>query len=69
MEVFVHRSPTGLVTSDVEHVAELGEHLEGIFAAKPLDDEAEVNLEITGTWAEIRALLSEPCFRDNWRHD
>lgn len=62
MEVYVHRSPTGYVTSEMEHVAELQEYLEGLSAPKPFDDEAEVHLEITGKWGEIRELLAQPCF-------
>ena len=68
MEIYVHRDPSGYLTSDMEHVAQLQEYLEGLATAKPLDDKAEVHLEITGTWGEIRELLSQPCFRDNWQH-
>lgn len=66
MEVFVNRSPTGYVTSELEDMAELQELLGGVATLRPLDDEAEVHVEITGKWGEIRDLLAQPCFKDVW---
>lgn len=66
MDIFVHRNPTGCETFDLEGVAELEEQLKGMDTFSPLDDKAEVHLEITGTWGEIRELLSLPYFKDIW---
>lgn len=66
MEVFVYKSTSGYVTSDMEDLAELNEHLQGMGPFGPFDDNSEVHVEITGTWGEIRELLSQPCFKDIW---
>ncbi|HUV56346.1 MAG TPA: hypothetical protein VMV84_03855 [Dehalococcoidales bacterium] len=66
MEVFVHTNPTGCETFDLKDVRELEEQL-GSFAACPnLGLKTEVFVEITGSWEEIRKLLSEPCFERIW---
>jgi len=64
MEIFVHRNPIGCETFDLEDIAELEEQLRGMDTFRSLDDEAEIHVEITGTWGEIRELLSQPCFKD-----
>jgi len=66
MDIFVHRGPTGYETSDMEDVAELREQLDRVTTFAPLDDQAEVHLDIRGTWGEIRELLAQPCFKDIW---
>jgi hypothetical protein len=66
MEVFVHRSPSGFETCDLEGVEELEEMLRGVETFKSLDDDQEVRAEITGTWSEIRDLLSQPFFKGIW---
>lgn len=66
MEVFVHRSPTGYQTFDMEGIEELEEHLRNVHTLQPLDDNDEVHVEITGKWGEIRELLSQPCFKEIW---
>ena len=66
MDIFVHRNPTGCETFDLEDIAELEEQLKGMDTFKPLDDKSEIHVEITGTWGEIRELLSQPCFKDIW---
>lgn len=66
MDIFVHRNPTGCEIFDLEDVAELEEQLKGIDTFKPLDDKSEIHVEITGTWGEIRELLSLPYFKDKW---
>lgn len=66
MNVFVHRDPTGFETFDMEGIEELEEQLKGIDTFKPLGDEQEVHVEITGEWGEIRELLSQPFFGKIW---
>ena len=66
MEVFIHRSPTGFETFDMEGIVELEEQLKGMETFKPLDDEREIHVEITGPWGEIRELLSQPFFNKIW---
>lgn len=66
MEVFVHRNPTGCETFDLEDIRELEEQLGSFSALGPLDDKAEVKVEITGNWGEIRVLLSQTIFKDIW---
>ena len=66
MEVFINRSPTGCETFDLEDINELEEQLKSCDTFAPLDDKSEVHVEITGTWGEIRELLSQPCFKDIW---
>lgn len=66
MDIFVHRSPTGCQTFDLEGVEELEEQLKSCDTFEPLDDKSEVHVDITGTWAEIRQLLSQPYFKDRW---
>ncbi len=66
MEVFVHRNPIGCETFDLEDIKELEEQLSSFGVLRPLDDKAEVLIEITGTWGQIRELLSQPCFKDIW---
>jgi len=66
MDVFINRNPTGCETFDLEDLNELEEQLKSFDALKPLDDKAEIHVEITGTWGEIRELLSQPCFKDIW---
>ena len=66
LDVFVHRDPRGFEAFDMEGIEELEEQLEGIDTFSPLDDKSEIHVEITGTWGEIRELLSQPCFKDIW---
>lgn len=66
MDVFVNRNPTGCETFDLEDLKELEEQLGSFSALGPLDDKSEVKVEITGTWAEIKELLSQPYFKDIW---
>jgi len=66
MDIFVHRNPTGCETLDLEDIVELEEQLRGMDTFSPLDDKAEVHVEITGTWSEIRELLSQSYFKDVW---
>lgn len=66
MDVFVHRNPTGCETFDLEDINELEEQLKSFSPLKPLNDDSEVKVEITGTWAEIKELLSQPCFKGIW---
>ena len=66
MDVFVHRNPTGCETFDLGDIAELEEQLREMDTFRPLDDKAEIHVEITGTWGEIRELLTQPCFKDVW---
>ncbi len=66
MEVFIYRSPTGCETFDLEDIKELEEQLGSFSAVGPLQDTSEVKVEITGTWGEIRELLSDSCFKDIW---
>lgn len=66
MEIFISRSPTGTITSQLEDLNELEEVLSSLNTFGPLEDKSEVKVEITGTWAEIKDLLSNPCFGDTW---
>ena len=66
MEIFINRNPTGCETFDLEDIKELEEQLKSFDALAPLDDKSEVHVEITGTWGEIRELLSQPYFKDIW---
>ena len=66
MEVFVHRDPTGYVTKELEGIDELEELLRRLESLSPLDDDAEVRVEITGRWGKIKALLAGPSFADIW---
>ena len=66
MEIFVHRNPTGCETFDLEDPKELEEQLKSFDALGPLDDKSEIHVEITGSWGEIKELLSQPCFKDIW---
>lgn len=66
MKVFINRNPSGCETFDLEDIKELEEQLKSFDALEPLDDKSEVHVEITGTWGEIRELLSQPCFSDIW---
>lgn len=66
MDVFINRNLTGCETFDLEDLNELEEQLKSFDALKPLDDKSEIHVEITGTWGEIRELLSQPCFKDIW---
>lgn len=63
MEVFVHRQPTGYITSELEDVEELAELLTNY---GPLTDEDEVTVKITASWRDIRELLSGSKFSDAW---
>lgn len=67
MDVWVNREPTGCETFELEDIQELGEQLGSFSALKLLDDKSEVKVEITGTWGEIRELLSQPFFKDIWK--
>jgi hypothetical protein len=66
MNVWVRRDPVGFETFDMEGIEELEEQLKGLVAFKPLDDKSEVCAEITGTWGEIRELLSQPFLKNIW---
>ncbi|GAJ20900.1 unnamed protein product, partial [marine sediment metagenome] len=68
MEVFVHRAPTatGYLTYELEGVVELEEMLNSSTLNKPLTDDEEVSVEITGRWGKIKPLLSGPAFADIW---
>lgn len=66
MEVFINRNPTGCETFDLENLNELEEQLGSFSALAPLNDKAEIKVEITGTWGEIKELLSQPCFKSIW---
>lgn len=66
MDVFVNRNPSGCETFDLEDLNELEEQLKSFSAHGPLDDRSEVHVEIRGNWAEIKELLSQPCFKDIW---
>jgi len=66
MNVFINRNPTGCETFDLEDIKELEEQLGSFAGLTPLDDKSEIHVEITGTWGEIRELLSQPCFKDIW---
>jgi len=66
MEVFINRNPTGCETFDLEDLNELEEQLGSFSALGPLNDKSEIKVEITGTWGEIKELLSQPCFKDIW---
>ena len=66
MEVFIHRSPIGVETFDLEDIQELEEHLKGFDTFKPLSDKEEITVEIKGSWGEIRELLSHSCFQNIW---
>jgi len=66
MDVFINRNPTGCETFDLEDIKELEEQLSSFAGLTPLDDKSEIHVEIIGTWAEIRELLSQPCFKDIW---
>ena len=67
MNVWVNREPTGCETFELEDIQELEEQLGSFGVLKPLDDKSEVKVEITGTWEEIRGLLSQPFFKSIWR--
>ena len=66
MEVFVHRSPKGFETFDLEGIEELEEQLRGLDSFDKLDDQEEIHVDITGRWGEIRELLSQPFFKRIW---
>ena len=66
MEIFVHRDPVGYMTSELEDIRELEEHLGYSPSLNQLNDNSEVSVEITGTWSEIKNLLSQPCFKGAW---
>ena len=66
MEVFINRNPTGCETFDLEDLKELEEQLGSFSALGPLEDKSEVKVEISGTWGEIKELLSQPYFKDIW---
>lgn len=66
MDVFVHRNPVGCETFDLEGIEELEEQLKAIDTFKPLDDEEQILVEISGPWGEIRDLLSQPFFNKIW---
>jgi len=63
MEIFVHKEPTGYVTSELEDVNELGKLLTNY---GPLLDEDEVIVEIRAPWSFVRQLLSLDLFNDAW---
>lgn len=67
MDVWINREPTGCQTFDLEDVNELEEQLGSFPVLEPLTDESQVKLEITGTWKEIKNLLSQTCFDSIWR--
>jgi len=66
MEVFVHRSPRGFETSDMDGIEELEERLKGIDTFKPFDESEEVTMEVKAPWWQIRQLLSQPLLMDIW---
>lgn len=66
MIVWVHRDPSGFETNDLAGIEELEEHLKGIETFEPLEDDQNVHVEITGTWGEIKELLSQPLFKGIW---
>lgn len=66
MEVWVTRSLSGFETFDMEGIEELEVMLKGLAVSKPLTDQEEVTVEITGSWAEIKELLSQPVFNKVW---
>ena len=66
MDVFVHRNPTGCETFDLEDIKELEEQLKSFDVLEALNDKSEVHVEITGTWEEIRELLSQRFFEKVW---
>jgi hypothetical protein len=66
MNVFVNRDPTGCETFDLEDMNELEAQLGSFSAVEPLNDKSQVKVEITGTWQEIKELLSQPCFKNIW---
>ncbi|KKL80977.1 hypothetical protein LCGC14_1999360 [marine sediment metagenome] len=67
MEVFIRRGSTsGFLTNQMEGVEEMEEQLRGIETFRPLQETEEVTVEITGSWGEIKRLLSEPTFKDVW---
>ena len=66
MDVFVNRNPTGCETFDLKDIWELQDTLGSFSPLSPLDDKSEIKVEITGTWGEIRELLSQPLFKGIW---
>lgn len=66
MEVFVNREPIGCETFDLEDIKELEEQLTSFAPIDTIGLKSEVKVEITGTWEEIRKLLSQPCFDGIW---
>ncbi len=66
MDVFIHRSPIGVETFDLEDIQELEEQLKGFDTFKPLSDKEEVTVESKGSWGEIQELLSHSCFQNIW---
>jgi len=66
MDVWVNREPTGCEIFELEDIQELEEQLGSFGALKPLDDKSEIKVEITGTWGEIRELLTQSFFKDIW---
>ncbi len=53
-------------TFDLEDIKELDEHLKRLSSHERLNKKSEVHVEITGTWGEIRDLLSQPYFKNIW---
>lgn len=66
MEVFIHRAPTGYLMNTMGDVKELEEFLDTGLAFDSFDDDSLVRAEISGTWREVRELLSHPCFNGEW---
>jgi hypothetical protein len=66
MNVWVNREPTGCETFDLEDINELEEQLGSFNALDPLTELSDIKVEISGTWKEIKELLSQPFFKDIW---
>lgn len=66
INVWVNRNPSGFETSDLVGIDELGELLKDIETFGPLEEDSDVHVEITGSWSEIKELLSQPFFKRIW---
>lgn len=64
MYVFVHRYPSGHMTREFDGLEDLEQEMTG---KVPLNDGEDVTVEITGTWPEIKAILSLPEMGAIWR--